>query len=977
MHCNKLRKLYSILRCKEFKIRKSFFLPAVILTLSLSSPIASAFEHFLSPIPGTMNIYPFSSDAETGISSDKTYTHAVNLGAASTGETIVNGVPFINASGDGEVNGYGWIGVEGNLHGGGNTSAIGTPSTEAVYALINPFIFEARSEYIILTNLTPDTVYDFRIYTRSWDLGKTRKVLFTLFPDYHLSPSWQVDMDNTFGDGLACDSVISFCYKADAEGSVKLKRVSQTYGATHHFYAFSNELVEDTMIIDLAVVEPFADGVSIEAFVNLSPDFIEADVLAAVGNTDFGLDFDLWDQVQILGKASDSGIALWDVTNLLPQANYTVRLCITNGNSAIWSEPLAFTTGADENAPMNFLAFKTNVAQVVSITGDADCGISTSKIYTHTIDFGAQPPAVINGVEFEGTTHWTGTSIQGYGWSGFPGATANGQINNIASPPGDGIHDLLSDLNYDNANGIFRLTGLTPNKPYELRLYQRAWSLNANRMNTFTFNLGLPDFFVISVDTDYTSVPADGYLSYTYLAPESGELAVKYVAANGANTYHMYGFTNEEAHNANIYPRYIGDVLATLDYPFTGNNGDVVYVCYDFTDKGQNMNAWSNKEEVGTFMEGDTLAKHTISNLQEKTSYIAYFCVSNGNSIAWSHPVSFTTFSSMPVLNTREARQGPDRGMQLSTEIVFPGTTGTCNLSLEYGPLADKSVTNTVTVGSFTNQGEIVSTKLIDLTDGTPYWYRFIAESGSLVTITPDGEFMAYERMSMDPIVYVNPANTITNENVSMIETQMCLDINEPGGVWVSSKPDSQFSFFWHSKNIYIDYGTHIGAVPITHTDSFNKPKRLKISTTFASDDHWNEGNSYAFGFWEDPLPPKGTMGAGMTGILMAWSYETQKTTLSIVYKAQILKSFDITELSEGPLLGGHSHSASFEIDRRKGNIFNVYFDGTMIEGAYVNGDLGADEDTIYAGFQTGHKSYVFDMLLEGANEHPSIIVIK
>lgn len=73
----------------------------------------------------------------------------------------------------------------------------------------------------------------------------------------------------------------------------------------------------------------------------------------------------------------------------------------------------------------------------------------------------------------------------------------------------------------------------------------------------------------------------------------------------------------------------------------------------------------------------------------------------------------------------------------------------------------------------------------------------------------------------------------------------------------------------------------------------------------------------------------------------------------------------------------GHSHSASFEIDRRKGNIFNVYFDGTMIEGAYVNGDLGADEDTIYAGFQTGHKSYVFDMLLEGANEHPSIIVIK
>ena len=328
----------------------------------------------------------------------------------------------------------------------------------------------------------------------------------------------------------------------------------------------------------------------------------------------------------------------------------------------------------------------------------------------------------------------------------------------------------------------------------------------------------------------------------------------------------------------------------------------------------------------------------------------------------------------MPFLNTREA-SGNATGDALSRNR-FPGTTGTCNLSLEYGPLADKSVTNTVTVGSFTNQGEIVSTKLIDLTDGTPYWYRFIAESGSLVTITPDGEFMAYERMSMDPIVYVNPANTITNENVSMIETQMCLDINERAVSGSAEKPDSQFSFFWHSKTFILTMEL-IWCRATTHTDSFNKPKRLKISTTFASDDHWNEGNSYAFGFWEDPLPPKGTMGAGMTGILMAWSYETQKTTLSIVYKAQILKSFDITELSEGPLLGGHSHSASFEIDRRKGNIFNVYFDGTMIEGAYVNGDLGADEDTIYAGFQTGHKSYVFDMLLEGANEHPSIIVIK
>ena len=56
------------------------------------------------------------------------------------------------------------------------------------------------------------------------------------------------------------------------------------------------------------------------------------------------------------------------------------------------------------------------------------------------------------------------------------------------------------------------------------------------------------------------------------------------------------------------------------------------------------MNAWSNKEEVGTFMKAILWLNTPFQTFGEKP-YMAYFCVSNGNSIAWSHPVSFTTFS--------------------------------------------------------------------------------------------------------------------------------------------------------------------------------------------------------------------------------------------------------------------------------------------------------------------------------------------
>jgi hypothetical protein len=122
------------------------------------------------------------------------------------------------------------------------------------------------------------------------------------------------------------------------------------------------------------------------------------------------------------------------------------------------------------------------------ITGDADSGISSDTVYTHAVDFGSDlPRALINGVQFQSSSGSTfgskvGTAATvGTGTTTIPsvhGGNASGApyLNGASSCA---MEALVEDMNYNDATGLLKLTGLTPGQSYRFRLYNRQWSAGA------------------------------------------------------------------------------------------------------------------------------------------------------------------------------------------------------------------------------------------------------------------------------------------------------------------------------------------------------------------------------------------------------------------------------------------------------------------------------------------------------------------
>ena len=185
---------------------------------------------------------------------------------------------------------------------------------------------------------------------------------------------------------------------------------------------------------------------------------------------------------------------------------------------------------------------------VVPLTSDAATGLSTSKTYSHLIDFGNQAAATINGVAFiQGAANGTGT-----GYSGFPNGNGydgfNSWTNTLPPATCSGLLQLLRDMNYAG-NWTGQLTGLTPGAVYEVTLYFRAWDAppsTQERRSLYQFysaSSSQPDTSII-----YASQPnSANALVYRYMAPSSGTLkiAVTAVAVNGNVTSGCFGLSNE------------------------------------------------------------------------------------------------------------------------------------------------------------------------------------------------------------------------------------------------------------------------------------------------------------------------------------------------------------------------------------------------------------------------------------------------
>jgi fibronectin-binding autotransporter adhesin len=175
---------------------------------------------------------------------------------------------------------------------------------------------------------------------------------------------------------------------------------------------------------------------------------------------------------------------------------------------------------------------------------DADTQISTSKTYTHALDFGSSTStANINGVPFV-KEDLTGPNFTYTGNTGTLNIHPGNDNTGVA--PGTGIHTLLQDMIYNGGNtpggtATLTLTGLTPGTQYDTRLYYRQWGVS-DRTATITFDGDSLAPAQITVNED--GVNDANILSYRFTA-DSNQVAISFAQNNNNQSWHVYGVTNE------------------------------------------------------------------------------------------------------------------------------------------------------------------------------------------------------------------------------------------------------------------------------------------------------------------------------------------------------------------------------------------------------------------------------------------------
>lgn len=128
---------------------------------------------------GTISYAPITGDADSGISTDNTYTHAIDFGnqPAGGGVATVNGVIFANGSagsfpaigGSSQTVGTGSSTIPNNHS--GNNGADAYLTAGGMRELVYDMIYNDGTAVIELTGLTSGRMYKFRLYHREWGGG--------------------------------------------------------------------------------------------------------------------------------------------------------------------------------------------------------------------------------------------------------------------------------------------------------------------------------------------------------------------------------------------------------------------------------------------------------------------------------------------------------------------------------------------------------------------------------------------------------------------------------------------------------------------------------------------------------------------------------------------------------------------------------------------------------------------------------------
>lgn len=198
------------------------------------------------------------------------------------------------------------------------------------------------------------------------------------------------------------------------------------------------------------------------------------------------------------------------------------------------------------------------------LTDDASTGVSSSKIYTHTVSGGSA--ATLNGVQFSVLN--PSSTPANFSWStegkskDAIGCCNNGDWNPATGGvTGPELINLLGSFTYSGSGDaspssqVFTLSGLTPGMTYDARLYVRTWDTEASGRPIFLhFNNGADTVISGPFGEDrpnelgLPSVHSAYYINHRYTA-NATEMSIRaevdMLGGAGSGSFHMYALTNE------------------------------------------------------------------------------------------------------------------------------------------------------------------------------------------------------------------------------------------------------------------------------------------------------------------------------------------------------------------------------------------------------------------------------------------------
>ncbi|MGI6390080.1 MAG: PA14 domain-containing protein, partial [Kiritimatiellia bacterium] len=489
------------------------------LALAATETVGALSGNGTLAIGGHVYMIPFIGDEDCGISTDSTYTHLLDF-PLNTYKPTVNGVLFDNQGS-----------CSGTLPGGAWNDNPNDATRSGIDSLLWDFAYGSTNFTFHLEGLTEGQAYDLRLYFRNFN-NNPRRLTFTFSAGARLIGTLNHNPDSV------PRSIVGCRYVADASKSITVNIISHETAHTCHLYGLSNEALGGMNAAKLTVAPVVGQnatfGGSVVGLGELT--------VAGAGTQRFSGASTLATPLTVT-----AGTAA-----LEPGASVLAGVAVdVGGTLAIpaGDVTLGGLTGTGVLDLQGGGIYPTNTAPYfVTFTNDAGCGISPTKVYTHAIDFGGNgAPTIVNGVSFTRTNAPSGV-INGYGWVNAPPSTHGGErASSVGLGNDNAVFNLLYGMNYSLPSGqTFKLTGLTPGKWYEVRLYNRTWDPTCNRTQTLIFDPdgAGPISHSVTYDFDVPDAPPN-YLGYRYLAA-TGELSITITHTVG-DSYHLYAFTNEES----------------------------------------------------------------------------------------------------------------------------------------------------------------------------------------------------------------------------------------------------------------------------------------------------------------------------------------------------------------------------------------------------------------------------------------------